>query len=88
MIVVLAFLLGCANAVDMPVRQAFAIEMVGREDVGNAVALNSAMSVTSAARWKASIASCLLYAFWPPNALIPSTNLAFTGTSTFKTSTP
>jgi len=43
MIVVLALLLGCANAVDMPVRQAFAVEMVGREDIGNAVALNSAM---------------------------------------------
>jgi MFS family permease len=43
MIVVLALLLGCANAVDMPVRQAFAIEMVGPRDVGNAVALNSAM---------------------------------------------
>ena len=27
----------------MPVRQAFSIEMVGREDIGNAVALNSAM---------------------------------------------
>ncbi|MEA2610610.1 MAG: hypothetical protein QOG32_336 [Chloroflexota bacterium] len=43
MILVLAFLLGIANAVDMPVRQAFAVELVGREDVGNAVALNSAM---------------------------------------------
>ena len=43
MILVLAILLGCANAVDMPVRQAFAIELVGREDIGNAVALNSAM---------------------------------------------
>jgi MFS family permease len=43
MIVVLALLLGCANAVDMPVRQSFVIEMVGREDVANAVALNSAM---------------------------------------------
>ena len=43
MIVVLAFLLGIANAVDMPVRQSFAIELVGREHVGNAVALNSAM---------------------------------------------
>ena len=42
-ILVLAVLLGCANAVDMPVRQAFVIEMVGREDIGNAVALNSAM---------------------------------------------
>jgi MFS family permease len=43
MIVLLAVLLGCANAVDMPVRQSFAYEMVGRRDVGNAVALNSAM---------------------------------------------
>ena len=43
MIVVLAVLLGCANAVDMPVRQAFAIEMVGPRDVGNAVVINSAM---------------------------------------------
>jgi MFS family permease len=43
MIIVLALLLGCANAVDMPVRQSFAIEMVGPRDVGNAVAINSAM---------------------------------------------
>ena len=43
MILLIAFLLGIANAVDMPVRQAFAVEMVGREDVANAVALNSAM---------------------------------------------
>jgi MFS family permease len=43
MIVVLAFLLGIANAVDMPARQAFAVELVGRDHVGNAVALNSAM---------------------------------------------
>ena len=42
-IVVLAILLGCANAVDMPVRQSFAIEMVGPRDVGNAVSINSAM---------------------------------------------
>jgi MFS family permease len=43
MIFVIAVLLGIANAVDMPVRQAFGIEMVGREDLVNAVALNSAM---------------------------------------------
>lgn len=42
-IVVLAILLGCANAVDMPVRQSFAIEMVGPRDIGNAVSINSAM---------------------------------------------
>ena len=42
-VLVIAFLLGIRNAVDMPTRQAFAVEMVGREDIGNAVALNSAM---------------------------------------------
>ena len=39
----IAFLLGIRNAVDLPTRQSFSVEMVGREDVGNAVALNSAM---------------------------------------------
>ena len=38
----LALLLGVVNSFDMPVRQAFVVEMVGREDVANAVALNSA----------------------------------------------
>ena len=42
-VIVVAFLLGIRNAVDLPTRQSFAVEMVGREDVGNAVALNSAM---------------------------------------------
>jgi len=42
-ILVLAFLLGCANAVDMPTRQSFTVEMVGREDVANAVAHSSAV---------------------------------------------
>ena len=39
----LAVVMGIRNAIDMPTRQAFAVEMVGREDLGNAVALNSAM---------------------------------------------
>ena len=43
MVIVLALTLGVANAVDMPVRQAFAMELVGPRDVGNAVSLNSAM---------------------------------------------
>ena len=41
-ILVLAVLLGVTNAVDMPTRQAFTVEMVGREDVANAIALNAA----------------------------------------------
>ncbi|MGH9280030.1 MAG: MFS transporter, partial [Acidimicrobiales bacterium] len=40
---VLAFLLGCAFAIDMPTRQSFTIEMVGPDQVSNAVALNSAV---------------------------------------------
>jgi MFS family permease len=42
-IFVLALLLGIVNAVDMPARQSFVVEMVGHEDVANAVALNSAV---------------------------------------------
>jgi MFS family permease len=41
-IVVLAVALGVTNAVDMPTRQAFVAEMVGPDDLPNAVALNSA----------------------------------------------
>jgi MFS family permease len=38
----LACLLGLANAVDAPARQSYVVELVGREDMVNAVALNSA----------------------------------------------
>ncbi len=41
-IFVLAGVLGMVSAVDMPVRQAFAAELVPREDLVNAIALNSA----------------------------------------------
>lgn len=40
-IYVLAIIQGLVNVVDNPVRQAIPVELVGREDVGNAVALNS-----------------------------------------------
>jgi MFS family permease len=42
-VLVLSALLGIANAFDMPARQSFAVEMVGRDDVANAVGLNSAL---------------------------------------------
>jgi MFS family permease len=38
----LAGAIGLVNALDMPSRQAFLVEMVGREDLLNAIALNSA----------------------------------------------
>jgi MFS family permease len=42
-IFVLAALLGIVNAFDIPGRQSFLVEMVGREDLMNAIALNSSM---------------------------------------------
>jgi MFS family permease len=40
---VLAMLLGVTNSLYMPTRQAFVVEMVGREDLPNAIALNSSL---------------------------------------------
>jgi len=42
-IIVLAFLLGCANAFDAPARQAFVTELIDQQDLTNAIALNSSM---------------------------------------------
>ena len=42
-VIVLAALMGCVNAFDIPARQAFLVDMVGREDLMNAIALNSSM---------------------------------------------
>ncbi len=39
----LAALLGIVNAFDLPARQAFLVDMVGKEDLMNAIALNSSM---------------------------------------------
>lgn len=39
----LAALLGVAHAFDIPARQSFVVQMVGRDDLPNAIALNSAM---------------------------------------------
>lgn len=38
---VIAFVLGCSSAIDAPVRQSFTIEMVGKDTLSNAIALNS-----------------------------------------------
>lgn len=47
-VAVIAVFLGAVNAVDTPARQAFLVELVDREDLGNAIALNS--SAFNAAR--------------------------------------
>nr|WP_229691334.1 MFS transporter [Sphaerisporangium melleum] len=38
---VMAFLLGLVSCVEVPTRQSFVVEMVGRDDLANAIALNS-----------------------------------------------
>ena len=48
MVLVLAFAFGCVVAIDNPARQSFLLEMVGVDDVPNAVTLNSV--VINAAR--------------------------------------
>lgn len=47
-VMALAFIFGVARAVDMPARQSFVVEMVGKEDLTNAIALNS--TIFNAAR--------------------------------------
>jgi MFS family permease len=42
-IILIAFLAGVVNAFDVPIRQAFLVQMVGREDLPNAIALNSSI---------------------------------------------
>lgn len=42
MVVCLALVFGVINAFDLPARQSFLIEMVGKDDLPNAIALNSA----------------------------------------------
>ena len=43
-IILLSLFIGCVNAIDMPNRQSFVIYMIDdRKDLGNAIALNSAM---------------------------------------------
>ena len=42
MVLALAFVFGSINAVDLPARQSFVVELAGKEDLSNAISLNSA----------------------------------------------
>jgi len=42
-LIVITFLVGIVNAFDVPIRQAFFVEMVGKEDLPNAIALNASI---------------------------------------------
>jgi len=40
LVTILAFLMGCVGAVDLPARQAFVVEMVGKKDLASAISIN------------------------------------------------
>jgi len=61
-VAVLATIYGIANTFDMPARQAFVADLVGKEDLMNAIALNSAMF--NGARVIGPAAAGLLVARW------------------------
>src|SRR5580698_8127235 len=42
-LILIAFLVGIVNAFDVPIRQAFLVQMVGKEDLATAIALNWSM---------------------------------------------
>jgi MFS family permease len=42
-LIVIAFLVGIVNAFDVPIRQSFFVHMVGKDDLPNAIALNSSI---------------------------------------------
>lgn len=42
-VIFIAFLVGVVNAFDVPIRQAFFVQMVGKDDLPNAIALNSSI---------------------------------------------
>jgi MFS family permease len=42
-LIAIAFLVGIVNSFDVPIRQAFIVQMVGKDDLPNAIALNSSI---------------------------------------------
>src|SRR5829696_2123426 len=63
-IYVAAIALGVVSTVDMPARQSFVVDLVGEEDLMNAIALNSALFNTTRVAGPA-LAGLLLAAFGP-----------------------
>lgn len=74
-ILALAFLLGLANAFDAPARQAFVSEMVDREDLTNAIALNATMFNAATAVGPA--AAGVTYAWFGPAWCFTLNGLSF-----------
>ncbi len=77
-VLLLALLLGINNIVDLPTRQSFVYEMVGREDLANAVALNAA-SFNASRIVGPAVAGLAIAAFGVPLAFIIN-GFSFMGT--------
>lgn len=76
-ILVLAFLLGSANAFDAPARQSFVVEMVPKEDLTNAIALNS--SIFNLGTIVGPSAAGIVYAWLGPAWCFTINTLSFIG---------
>ena len=74
-IIALAFCLGVANSFDAPARQAFVSEMVPREDLTNAIALNATMFHSATAVGPA--AAGLAYALFGPGMCFTINGVSF-----------
>jgi len=71
----LATLLGTANAFDIPARQSFVVEMVGPDDLPNAIALNS--SIFNGARLLGPAVAGILIAAWGEGWCFAANALSF-----------
>ena len=80
MVFVLAFLLGTVTAVDNPTRQAFVVEMVGPDELTNAVGLNSA--VFNSARVLGPAAAALIIKFVGLSPAFFANSLSYAGAIT------
>lgn len=76
-IILLAFFLGIANAFDAPSRQAFVLELVKREDLSNAISLNSTIFNSAAAVGPA--AAGITYAVFGPAWCFIINGISFLG---------
>ena len=76
-IIVLAFLLGTANAFDAPARQSFVVDMVPKEELTNAIALNS--SVFNLGTIVGPSAAGLIYAWLGPGWCFTINGISFLG---------
>jgi MFS family permease len=74
-VVMLAFCLGIANSFDAPARQAFVSELVPRDDLTNAIALNATMFHTATAIGPA--AAGLAYAMFGASACFAINGVSF-----------